>query len=75
MSYEHKQNFVNKILNVNPSLEFVFMNKLYKLYQQEYVLKEKCIQIDPSLEMKIILSMTNLFLTKHGAYHIVIKRN
>lgn len=31
------------------------MNKLYELYQQEYVSKEKCIQTDPSIEMKIVL--------------------
>lgn len=57
VNYEHEYESVKEVVNVNPDLELAFRNKLFELYQHEYVLKERYTpnEIDPNLEMTIVL--------------------
>ncbi|KAL4149769.1 hypothetical protein QTP88_003637 [Uroleucon formosanum] len=57
VDYEHEFESVKEIININPKIEFTYRNELLELYNDEYVIGERCLQdnTDPNLEMKIIL--------------------
>ncbi|XP_025405786.1 uncharacterized protein LOC112680027 [Sipha flava] len=58
VSYEHEFDSVKEMLNVNPELDVNMKELLFELYQKEYVNKikeESTLDINPNLEMKIVL--------------------